>query len=719
MRKKRDGWRQRWLLTPVFALASVGLGSGCADGNGSASQAVRPSQDAATDLGGDVATGDGACPISDAGSGGPDAQNTFINAQIQIDNRALFNIVSDGGFPDGSEAGPASLSPDDGNLVLGNDGNSDSWNVPLTSPVLPYIDWASLTSAPYVIANHVVDDDVGTDRSAFQRKDSCVTVNGETANVLSHGDLDVVFFANNAQHACVAGIRRDNGGNGNLLALFTKNPAILVEPNQANGCHANERNVEYDITGSTNANDARDVLLFLHFNPGGTNARAFRAKTCRHVTALEALRFDDTTLWEEVTFSPNGGITAYAINTTTTPTSTLEPYIDDAVARSPSGSGFLATELLTEACASMNVFTGGQTLCDVVFNASFFTNSTGQSLEADIKDMGPLARIVLGGLSATPSITPNCNAGFSYGLATLTGPAGNAIDPSTATCSWSFQRLDAMGNPVGSPITPMTTSCTGNVINSLTPAVYRVTVDVSTTTTCSKHFDFGTVTVDPIPSVTVNTTPLCSGFNYSATPANTRGTVSYSWTFTGTPGTPSTTTGQSGTFSGASSMTTYTAAVTLTDARTYGNCQANNSAMATPFSPIQVRLDLRAAADMCPALGTNASASITESVTYDAVVTGGSNPTMATLTWLSGPCAGMSVASCMVDPMNASCRNATLQVRATDPNPMSGCGSDDSEVESYALVTTITASNCPATGCTSNGGSDAGTDGGVDASSDM
>src|SRR5262249_39856456 len=201
--------------------------------------------------------------------------NLFISDSIQID-----------------QAGSA-LTAEDANLFVGNDpaDGSPSFDKPPGGPG-NYIDWNDLGGS---ISDHVVYDwdysaTKGKDPTAFPQSNECVAA----AQVLSKMDLTYVAAASNTKFAYFAVQRSDNSGDAGYYWVISKlSPRLVAGP--AGPCSAGQQQLLYDLS-------VGDVLLGGHFQPSATTPalRVWKAVANRTgVTAIDALNFNDATLWAE------------------------------------------------------------------------------------------------------------------------------------------------------------------------------------------------------------------------------------------------------------------------------------------------------------------------------------------------------------------------------------------------------------------------------------
>jgi hypothetical protein len=555
---------------------------------------------------------------------------TFISGSIEIDDD------------------PANQG--DANLFVGNDpaDGSPSFQLPTGGP-LPFIDWNDLDPANHQLLD--LNNAQGRDESSFPRSNECVA----SSNVLSKMAITYAAVANNNQYVYLAVQRSNNNGDAGWYFLFTEKSPSLAPG--AGPCRANEEQLTYDISGPVGGATG-DVLFAGHFKPSeGPLVRVFKAVASRdNVTAVDALNFNDNTLWVE---DPSG-IAASAVNTTPTDAGGL------GAAQVEAASGnIVAPEIFTEVAVPLSVFTGGNP-CGATFFGSVISRSSGAGgTTPDLKDLAGPAVFNFGDAVATAALTPTC--GFEVGFtASATAPDGTAIPD--AECTWSFDDGTTSND------------CNGTI--PLTQGHRTATVTVTDPeTNCS---DTVTAAVDVLPplEVTADTTDTCElQFGFSSTLTGGSPDVTYSWNFSGPGTTTPTSLDQPNGSVQVSVAGPYTAALTVTDNRKdVSGCHDSAMATANPLAPLAIHLQLKAAPETCPAMATDA-------VTYDAIISGGDGAYQ--VTWTGQSCSGLT---CEINPDESDfCANATLSATVDDGSPL--CPFAGSEVETYSKITQITVSD--------------------------
>ncbi len=565
--------------------------------------------------------------------------NLFIADSIQIDQVG------------------AALTADDANLFTGNDpaDGSASFDKPPGGPG-NYIDWNDLSGA---IADHVLYDwdysaTKGKDPTAFPQSNECVA----PAQVLSKMDLTYVAAASNTQYAYFAVQRSDNSGDAGYYWIVTKLEPKLV-PGPSGPCSANQQQLLYDLS-------AGDVLLGGHFQPSASSPaiQVWKAVANRtNVTAIDALNFNDATLWAE---QPNAA-SAVAVNATNTAPGAFGS--NGVNKTSLDANGNLKPWIFAELALPVNVFTG-PSICGAEFFASVITRSSGSGgTSPDLKDLvGPM-KFNFGSPTVTAKLTPTCTNSFGYELLTFTGIDGQPVQ--NPSCSWTFS------NGAGTSAT-----CSGTV-TGLSPGSYTGTLEASDASGCKATVTTAAVNVYDALSATCTLTPNCSlGFGYTDGFSGGSGTVSYAWTFSGSGGgtpTPTSSTTASGSVSVDKGALSYHAHLVVTDQRTDIHCEASCDADATPYAPIVVHIAPTAPAPVCPMTS--------DAVTYSPTVSGGDGN--YSYTWNGAACAG---SQCTINPSDSEfCVAQQFSLTVDDGSPL--CPAATSETETYTKVTTVTATN--------------------------
>ncbi|NUP10161.1 MAG: hypothetical protein HOW73_29270 [Polyangiaceae bacterium] len=326
--------------------------------------------------------------------------------------------------------------------------------------------------------------------------------------------------------------------------------------------------------------------------------------------------------------------------------------------------------MLAEATAPITLLPGvnscgGTAYVQVRTRASATPNS-------DLKDTSKVFEFQFNSLSGSAELTPSCAQGLDFEASAL--DANN--DPvDGATCTWTFSDGTTQSG------------CSGYhavAANKLGTITGSVVIEDPNNPACDVELEAGSVMVYAPLTVTADLDATCSSsFTYDATPQGGSGSVTYVWEFSG-PGTttPEDSTTKSGSVSVGTADALYTGSVTVTDARTDKECTASDSDDATPFAPLAVNLTKGAGGGSCPGISTDV-------ITYTAHPSGGSGT--YTLTWSDTSCSG---STCTIDPEGAFCHSDSLQVTVADDSGL--CDEEDSETETYAKTTTVSASDNPA-----------------------
>ncbi|MCC6751893.1 MAG: hypothetical protein IT371_29840 [Deltaproteobacteria bacterium] len=552
--------------------------------------------------------------------------NTYIGQFIEIDQ------TTNGG---------------DANLILNG---TNQKPLPLDPATVPT--WTDWTLVP--TTGHRFLDITDPDTTSFPRSIGCVG----TSQVLSKMDLTYVGLANNQDFAYFAVQRANNNGDAGYYWLMTKKTPKLKGP--ISPCKSGESYLEYEISQN-------DVLLGGHFQPSASPLlRVFSAKKNATLDAVAAIDFSDTSLWEEQA----SAIAAVAVNL-----SNISPgtWGSAGVAKQAlAANGDLTHELFAEAAVRTSLFTGGS-ICGATFFGTVITRSSGSGgTSPDLKDFFGPEEFSFGTVDAQASLSPSCAKSFSFS-ASATGIDGQPLQ--NPSCSWTFK--DSGGNTVGS-----SALCSG----SFSPAsggTFTGTVVVSDpgnscadTVTTAPVAAYPPLSVQPILAAT-----CASSYTYDATVTGGSGSVSYAWSFPGntTPGTSST---KSGSVAVGSPGTTYTASITVTDARSDLLCTASGQATVTPLAPLAINLTPLATPLTCAANLTS------DAATYQANPSGGNGS--YTITWSLAGCA--PGATCTVDPPdNLFCTTVGLSATLSDSSGL--CPPAASENELYTKSTTISVSN--------------------------
>ena len=570
-----------------------------------------------------LATVDGAATVT---------LNTFITSAIQIDQLG---------------AAP----PGDANLFSGADpaDGTGSVNKPATT-YSPFIDWNDLGLSDK--ANHVFTDFPGAggkDPTAFPGSNECVA----SASVLSKMDINYVAAANNNDFSYLAVQRSSNSGDAGWYWIFTQKTPSLTAGEAP--CSASQQRLTYDISGP-DAGGAGDIMVAGHFHPNNDAlVRVFRAVASRnHVSAVNALNFNDTTLWVEAT--PASTLTA-AVNTTATAPGVL----GSQNVKNMAGAN-LDAELFEEVAVPLQVFTGGSH-CGKSYYACVITRSSGSGgTSPDLKDLSGPTIVNFSGITAHASLSPSCQQQLGY-AGTATRPDGSTLD---ATCAWSFDGGAATSS-----------SCSGTLATSVGSHNGMLTVTDALGCSATAAPASAQAVYAPL-ATTASLSSTCNGsLPYTASTTGGSGSGSYAWTFD----TGATSSTQSGSLSGVSSGT-HSGTVTFTDARSDITCKATGSGGATVLSPITLSLSTAPAAPVCDPAGSDA-------VTYVASVGGGNGG--ISYNW-SGPCSvSPDGTSCTVNPADSRfCASETVSVNASDNSGL--CAASATRTGTYSKTTTVTAS---------------------------
>jgi hypothetical protein len=290
---------------------------------------------------------------------------------------------------------------------------------------------------------------------------------------------------------------------------------------------------------------------------------------------------------------------------------------------------------------------------------------------SDLKDTSKVFEFLFNNVTAAASLSPSCDQGFSY---SASAEDASGVAMANPVCKWTFSNGAT------------SSSCSGFL--AAAPGSYTGTVEVSDASApaCKQSKTTAPVTVYAKLGVVADLTATCSSsFTYSATPSggSDPAGVGYAWAFSGGGTvTPSASSSKSGSVAVGKAGVAYTGNVVITDPRTDIECKANASDSATPFAPLAVNLALNAAAGSCPGLTS-------DSATYSAAATGGNG--QYSFTWSDPACSG---GSCVIDPSDGTfCHAATLFVKVSDTSGI--CPLSQSETESYAKITSISASDNP------------------------
>ena len=479
--------------------------------------------------------------------------NGLIDASIQIDQL--------------DETGPG-----DANLFVGADPADGTASVDRpfgASP--PFIDWEDLGDD---LANHRIldlDGPSGKDPTAFPRSNECVG----PAQVLSKMDLTYIASANTTQYAYIGVQRAANNGDAGYYWIFTRK-APQLNTGEA-PCRADEQRMVYDISGP-DGDGQGDVLVLGHFHPSdGPLVQVFVATTSRdHVTAVDAINYLDTTLWQERT----SAVAAAAVNTTPT-----APGAFGAAGVKSITKGELDTELFAEAAIGLDTFTGGD-LCGKTFFGTVVTRSSGSGgTTPDLKDTSAPALFNFGRTDVQPTITTACTSSVGLAVA-VTGPNGRPIE--NPVCTWEFSNGVTFEGCDGS----VDLGAAGDYTATVT-----VVDDLLGCTTTSAELS---VTVHPPFSVTASLDPVCDGvIDYAATVSGADpAAVDFAWTFTSDAGDAQEATDASGSFVGAPAAA-YTGDVVATFLRDDGlACEATASASTTAPAPLSATAHIGATCDL-------------------------------------------------------------------------------------------------------------------------
>ncbi|UAY50643.1 PKD-like domain-containing protein [Ferruginibacter albus] len=238
-------------------------------------------------------------------------------------------------------------------------------------------------------------------------------------------------------------------------------------------------------------------------------------------------------------------------------------------------------------------------------------------------------------VTATYTVTPTSGAGCVGNTFTVTvtiNPKPNMTSASSATiCSGSTVSIPltsdvassyvwvaaSNGNVTGESTSNQSTTTLSNTLTNTTTSVQTVTYTVtptSTTGSCQGSGQTVTVTVNPMPSVSNQTTSVCTGGTFSVTPGSVPSGTKYTWTAptgTGFGGGSAQSTAQSSisqvlTNSGTTAVT---ASYTVTPIS--GTCTGNNFTLAVTVNP-KPTMTSASSATICS--GTAVSITLTSDV---------------------------------------------------------------------------------------------------------
>jgi hypothetical protein len=335
-----------------------------------------------------------------------------------------------------------------------------------------------------------------------------------------------------------------------------------------------------------------------------------------------------------------------------------------------SGGGTVSPSSSTSASGEVVVGTG-----DVGYEARITaTDRRPNGLECTAPDTKTIQ--VIEPLTVAATLTPTCERNFKFSAATA-GGSGVA----NTSLLWNFSG--------GGTVSPSSsTAASGEVVVGTGDVGYEATLMATDTRpdglVCRAPATRTIQVVEPL-TVTATLTPTCEGkFTYSAATAGGTGNTSLFWSFAGGGQVfPSTSTLASGEVLVDTGNVSYRGSVMATDARPDGLiCPAPDAREVVPFHPVRVNLALVAQAPICPAMN-----SAGDGISYRAIVSGGTG--VYAMDWIGPACSGFD---CVIDPSDSTfCHSQTLSVTATDGNPL--CPPAISETESYAKVTTVTASD--------------------------